>query len=1039
VPALLHVTLLGGQVLADAAGTVRLRSSRTIALVAFLVAHTGRPQTRQHIAALFWPDSTDEQALTNLRRELHHLRGALGGDPALVVTSRDLCWQDTATVSVDVREFGRERAAALAAARTDDVDAVLAHASAAVDRYQGEFLPGSYEDWALAFRDTLDQQCVELLDLLRDTRARTGDLIGAVEVARRRIQLRHLEETGYRAMMTLQGDLGDRAGAVSTYHRCASVLERELGVEPDPATQAVLTKLLAREGPAVTAVSASEPAVPRSGPAAAPLVGRHREARALVELWRTAATGRPAVAVVRGDPGVGKSRLVAEVAAACRHEGAVVAQAQCFGTSGRLALAPVGDWLRIPEVQAAHATLDAVWRAEVDRLVPSERTRRDHPAGQRAMADSWQRHRFYEGLTRALVAVGRPLLLVLDNLHWCDQETLAFITFCLGLAADAPIMIAATLRDEDRDQEPGLGEWLARTRAAGLLTEIPLGPLEAADTAALTEAIIGRPLTDADVEVVQVSTGGIPLSIIEAARSVDDDPANAFPVGNLTSVLHQRWEQLSPTGRQVIGLAAAVGRDFTLDLLTEASDLPADEVVRVVDELWRRRILREVGDGYDFSHDLLRDAAYREVSPPQRWLLHRRIAQGLELLHADDPDAVSAQLAEQYARGGRGERAVTYYQRAAEIADCMFAHAEAIRLCEAALSVLRRLPEGADRAAKELKVLEAMAAPLSARYGYSSPQLQEALERAIALAERLRRRGALINGLIGLWYSLYVRGETAAANRAVDRALTLVEPNSELSGPVHFEAGVAAVTLGRPAEGLRHFAIAASLGRTSSLWVGTDPDVHGMAFAAQAHWLLGHDDDTQASSAGAVALARATGSPFNLAIALGYRAVTHHLCHDVPALATTAAELRELCRRYDFAYYGEWGLILDGWVQGGTRGLALARQGVEALTAAGSFTRMPYWLSIVADLAARTDRTEEAAATLDAALAAGRARDDLWWLPEVMRMRAAYDNPDQAVRRLTAAARLATQHGSVRLLRRCRDDLDALGVPTQPFGVPPTA
>jgi hypothetical protein len=212
-----------------------------------------------------------------------------------------------------------------------------------------------------------------------------------------------------------------------------------------------------------------------------------------------------------------------------------------------------------------------------------------------------------------------------------------------------------------------------------------------------------------------------------------------------------------------------------------------------------------------------------------------------------------------------------------------------------------------------------------------------------------------------------------------------------------------------------------------------------MAFAAHAHWLLGHDDDTQASSAGAVALARATGSPFNLAIALGYRAVTHHLCHDVPALATTAAELRELCHRYDFAYYGEWGLILDGWGRGGTEGLALARQGIEALTAGGSFTRMPYWLSIVADLAARAGRPEEAAATLDAALAASRARDDLWWLPEVMRMRAAYDSPDQAVQRLTAAARLATQHGSVRLLRRCRDDLDALGVRTRPFGVPPTA
>ena len=87
-------------------------------------------------------------------------------------------------------------------------------------------------------------------------------------------------------------------------------------------------------------------------------------------------------------------------------------------------------------------------------------------------------------------------------------------------------------------------------------------------------------------------------------------------------------------------------------MLAEASDLEADIVVQAVDELWRRRIMQELGDGYDFSHDMLREAAYAQVSPPKRWLLHRRVAQGLELLHADDTNAVAAQLAEQYARGG---------------------------------------------------------------------------------------------------------------------------------------------------------------------------------------------------------------------------------------------------------------------------------------------------------------------------------------------------------------------------------------------------
>src|ERR1022692_2264603 len=99
---MLHVTLLGEQAITDD-GSVRMRSSRTVALVAFLAVHAGSPQARQRIAGLFWPDSTDAQALTNLRRELHQLRHVLGAEPSLVVTSRDLCWCDTDTCNVDLR------------------------------------------------------------------------------------------------------------------------------------------------------------------------------------------------------------------------------------------------------------------------------------------------------------------------------------------------------------------------------------------------------------------------------------------------------------------------------------------------------------------------------------------------------------------------------------------------------------------------------------------------------------------------------------------------------------------------------------------------------------------------------------------------------------------------------------------------------------------------------------------------------------------------------------------------------------------------
>ncbi len=515
-----------------------------------------------------------------------------------------------------------------------------------------------------------------------------------------------------------------------------------------------------------------------------------------------------------------------------RLQGAVVASSQCFGTSGRLALAPVADWLRNPAVQAAAAALDPVWRAEVRRLAPAGE-RGEHAAGSRSMAGAWQRHRFFEGLARGLMAVGRPVLLVLDNMQWCDQETLAFLAFFLGLAPGTPVLMAGTLRNDTPGEDPELADWTVRMRATGLMTELSLSPLDAAGTARLAGAISGRPLCADDVDLLQATTGGFPLYVIEAVRGGANPGGTPVPAGDLTGVLRNRLDQVTAAAREVAGLAAALGTNFTLDLLTEASDLDAGIVVGAVDELWRRRIMREFGDGYDFSHDLLRDTAYAQVSPPKRWLLRRRVAQALELLHADDPVTVSAQLAEQYARGGRPGRAVAYYQRAADVAAGMFAHAEAIRLHKEALSIVRHLPEGKDRDRQELQVLEAMAAPLNARYGYSSPELQRALERSINLAESLGRKDSTLTGPVALWATQFVQGRIADGYQTATRALTQGDPGSELSGPAHFAVGGSAVSLGIPAEGLRHLELAAKLA-SGAVWlsVGTRADVHGTAWAA---------------------------------------------------------------------------------------------------------------------------------------------------------------------------------------------------------------
>ena len=1054
---MLRVSVLGGQQITDDLDSgVRVRSSRALALVTYLAVHPGVPHPRQRIAGLLWPESGDAQALTNLRRELHHLRQVLGEDGSLQVTARDLCWVDAPTCHADIRAFDIERLAALAAAESGDDDAAIRHGAEALAQYRGDLLPGVYDDWAAEARTRLERQCVELCDLVGAARARAGDLSGAVAAVRRRIELQPLEETGYRVLIGLLADMGDRAAAVSAYHHCASVLERELGVLPGDATRAAFQRLMTRDRPAPPAAhdppvdAGTKPATGQAGRAErpghprAPLIGRAAELRVLTDTWQAVTSGRRGVVLVAGGAGVGKTRLVTEVAELARRQGAVVVSTQCFAAPGRLVLAPVADWLRDPAVRAATATLDPAWRAEVARLLPDQGSPGRDPRPD-TMADAWQRHRFFEGLARALIAVGRPLLLVLDNVQWCDQETLEFVTFCLGLASDETrLLVAGTVRDDHRRGDRELAAWAVRMRAADLLTEVSLAPLAAADAAVLAEAITGRPVAAPEAATLYATTGGFPLYIIEAARGDAGAPGRcgedggpgapaSRPPGDLSAVLRKRLAQATPAAQEVAGLAAAVGTDFSLDLLSEASDLTADVVVTAVDELWRNRILQEFGTGYDFSHDLLREAAYAEVTPARRWLLHRRVAQGLELLNAGDTDPVAARLATQYARAGDRGKAVAYFRQAAQVAAGRFALAEAIRLYREALSVIEAMPAGRDRDSLELSMLTALAAPLNAREGYASRALERNMERSIAVAESLGRADLAQLGFVGLGITWYVQGRTADCHRVSARALALARPGSSTVGQARFMIGGAALAMGRPAEGLRDLAFAAGLGGGMELLsVGTRANMHATAWGAHAHWLLGDEESAVRAAQQAVDMARAIGDPYNVAIALAYSAITQQLRHDLPRLREDVAELRELCRRYEFGYYREWGLILDGWSTASTgddSGTRLAQEGIDNLKAQGAFARRPYWLSLLADLLARQGRPAAASATLDAALAAARVHDDLWWLPEVMRMRAGYDQRDGAVARLRAAAELASAHGSVALVRRCEDDLRARGVP----------
>ncbi len=612
---MLELALLGEQRVALRGCVVALRSSRALALLAYLALHRGAPQRRAHLSGLFWPDSTDGQARTNLRRELHLLRSGLPGvDRFLVANGGTLLWRVDHRCRLDVAVFEGAAKAAEAACAAEDETTLRVAAAAAVRAYRGELTPALYDDWVVAERGRLHNCCVALLDRLIDLERAAGNFAAAIEWARRRVDLEPLEEVGYRRLLRLQASSGDRGAALRTYYRCVSVLEREFGLGPDQATTAEYDRLAGVEsagsaGPRahLSAASSAGLAGPRAhlsaASAAGPprLVGRERELAILRGLWHEAADGAAGFAVVSGEAGVGKSRLLDELAAIAQRSGGAVARARCFAASGRLALAPVSQWLRSPAVASARGRLDPVWAREVDRLVPPRDGRPTAPP--RALADAWRRHRFLEGLARAVLAAGKPTLLALDDLQWCDADTLAWLQLLLHLGEGQRLLVVTATRCEEVDDNPELTRVLRELRSAGQVSELNLAPLDAATSAALAGAVLGGGLDRPDAQRLHAATGGYPLFVVEFTRALvvgGHDWLKPPDLGQLPraqAVLAGKVAQASPAAREVAGLAAVIGHDFTLELLAEASDLDLHVVAEAVDELWCRRLVRERSPG----------------------------------------------------------------------------------------------------------------------------------------------------------------------------------------------------------------------------------------------------------------------------------------------------------------------------------------------------------------------------------------------------------------------------------------------------------
>ncbi len=856
-----------------------LTSARAESLLAYLVLHREAPQARQRLAFLFWPDSSETQARTNLRHVLHDLRRALPDpDRFLDATPRTLHWRVEAPYWLDVAAF----AETLARADAQAGGGGLAALTEAVEMYRGDLLDGSYDDWVLAEREHLRTRYLVALERLTTLLGEQGDHARAIAYAERFLHHDPLNEAAYRHLMRLHHASGQQARALQIYHLCSVTLERELGIAPSPETRQSYDALFPAK-PDRLAPHAPRPSVASSGPS---LVGRASEWRRLTAVWEDADRGHAQLVLVSGEPGVGKTRLVEEFRSWAARRGAVTAVARSYVSEGAMAFGPLVAWLRSAEIRSRLDRLDGAARADLAPLLPDLLPA---PAANVLLPEApgaAQRQRLFDAAGRALLAAGGPMLLVADDIQWCDPDTLQFLHYLLRAEPNTPLLVAATARREEIDRQHPANALIAGLHALDRVAEIELGRLGRDDTVMLATQLAGHPLGDLAGDHLFRETEGNPLFVVEAVRSgwsATDKPDRISP--KVQAVIEDRLAQVSEPARELVGLAATIGREFTPDVLAHASDVDEHTLVRGLDELWQRRIVREQGaSAYDFSHDKIREVAYQALSPARRRHHHLRVASALETLHALDVAPVSGQLAMHYERAGAVDAAIAWSMRAAEAAQRVYADAEAVRLLDRARDLLLTLPETPAHGSREMAILATLAASLGTAEGFASTRLAEVHRRAQTLAAELGvelapplLRSQAVASLAGNDFpaaqrfgrELHARGERDADN------VLLVESEYVL--------GIAAFWAGQFASAREHFAAAIGHYRPDErhahlLNYGLDPKVVCLSRLGNTFWFLGHADAAVESRDAALSLADAIAHPYSKEVALVFAA---HLALDM--------------------------------------------------------------------------------------------------------------------------------------------------------------
>lgn len=834
---------------------------------------------------------------------------------------------------------------------------------------------------------------------------------------------------------------------VQGYFHAESLGPRELkGV---PGTQALYR---------VTGVGESSERVEVAG-LLTPYVGRSRERAVLDELWKESAPGASRFALLRGEPGVGKSRLAQrfrdDVAGSTAH--VLQMRTSPYRTSSpfhpviELIERRLGLDADLSPEQRRERFAETLVRLGLPGPEPLELlgsllslsidTALDLPPARR-------RHRTLELLVELLAAVAAsgPTLLVVEDLHWADSSTVEFLELLVYAAPAVSLLGLITTRPE--------GSFAA---SGPQLRVVEVPRLGRADVETMVRAVaLGKALPQELVGHIVARSDGVPLFVEELTRSVlesgmlreqdltweaVDVLSESMIPASVDASLMARIDRLGAS-QATAQLAATIGREFDAALLTEVSERDPATVARDLDQLVQAGLAWPVegeSDRYEFSHALVRDAAYNSLLRTTRQVHHRRIADALRTAGAGQPDLIARHLS----AAGAAEDAIEFWEAAADLAlSRTSSHAAADHL-RAAVQCLNRLPASPANAEREMELQVRSAPLLMAVHGWAAQEVEQACERALSLARSIDRPDDCFLPLYGLWTVSFLRGELSRATERAEEVLAMARqfevPMLELSG-LHalsytlccrgdYERAVAEADAGLELFDLDNEQLLAGM-------FGLAPTVALRGSRACSLWMLGRLAEAEEELAQMLALGRKLEHPPSLAAALGF-ALYAEACECshtgvTERMAQLAGELAGLAADDDFFLWHALATTCGAIValdRGQAPDVGSLLAGLELWERAGARLTLVMINVFCAEALLRAGHADEAHRRLDAAEAEA-ARGEGPMAPEIDRIRGrllarAGDAAGAETRYRAAIDRARGQHAPL-LEQRAADDLSRL-------------